>query len=80
MRNLIRRAVASADTERHHPARSQLRSGRREGSPAHRGDDTEFEPHATMNDVDHDVVEPIIRDLDGWRSSARGADPGDCTR
>ena len=78
--NLIDRAVSSAGAERHHPARSQLRSGRREGSAGHRGDDTELEPHATMNDVDHDVVEPIIRHLDGWRSSARGADPGDCTR
>jgi hypothetical protein len=80
LRNLIDRAVSSAGAERHHPARSQLRSGRREGSAGHRGDDTELEPHATMNDVDHNVLEPIIRDLYRWRGSARGADVIDRVR
>ena len=80
LRNLIDRAVSSAGAERHDPARSQLRWGRREGSPAHRGDFTEFKPDPTMNDVDHDVVEPIIRDLDNWRSSAQRGDARDCMR
>jgi hypothetical protein len=33
-----------------------------------------------MNDVDHNVLEPIIRDLYRWRGSARGADVIDRVR
>jgi hypothetical protein len=74
LRNLIDRAFSSAGAKRHNPACSQLRSGRLEGSPAHRGDDTELKPHPTMNDVNHDVLQPIIRDLDGWTGSVHRAD------